>query len=191
MVTQLVVQVFQRVGILLSVGGSDCIFPVAGTGGNDKCTGRNQVRLEATVLSLDADTHIAPTRERRHFVVGITHTGKRCIRDRCYNLLLDLVTVLVGLGNSVGLVGVRLGNDPTARLDGTDRDHVLGRAGRGDGVRAGVKSVVGAGTGVAGREYIDHLLVTGLLRQRIARGGIVAGGRPSIVVFLFILPTVV
>ena len=191
MVAQLVVQVFQRVGILLSVGGSDCIFPVAGTGGNDKCTGRNQVRLEATVLPLNTDTHITPARECRHLVVGITHAGKRRVGSRGNDLLLDLVTVLVGLRDCIGLVGVRLGSDLTTRLDGADRDHVLGRAGRGDRVRAGVESVVGSGAGVAGWEHINRLLVTGPIRQGIARGGIVAGGRPCIVVFLFILPTVV
>ena len=191
LVAQLVILFLQRVGVCLRVGGGDRVFPVAGTGGDDERAGRDQVRLEAAVLPLDADAHVAPARERRHLVVGITHAGERRVGGRGDDLLLNLVAFVVGLGDGVGLVGVRLGDDLAARLDRADGDHVLRRAGRGDGVWAGIESVVSARAGVAGRENINHLLVAGSIRQRVARGGVVARGRPRVIAFVLVLPTVI
>ena len=191
LVTQLVILFLQRVGVCLHVGGGDRVFPIGRTGGDDERAGRDQVRLEATIFSLDTDTHITPARERRHLVVGITHAGERRVGGRGNDLLLDLVAFVVGLGDSVSDAGVRLGGDLAERLDCADGDHVLGRAGRGDGVRAGVEAVVGARTGVAGREHINHLLIAGLLRQSVSGGGVIAGRRPRVVAFILILPTVI
>ena len=144
LIAEFVILFFQRVSIRLRVGGGDRIFPVGGTGGNNERAGRDQIRLEPAERPLDADAHIATARERRHLVVGIRHAGERRIGGCGHFLLLDLVAVLVGLGDNVGDAGVRLGADLAERLDRADGDHVLGRPWRGDGVRAGVETVVGS-----------------------------------------------
>ena len=142
LVAEFVILFFQRVGVRLRVGGGDRVFPVGGTGGNNERAGRDQIRLEPTERPLDADAHIAAARERRHLVVRIRHAGERRVGGCGHFLLLDLVAVLVGLSDSVGDAGVRLGADLAERLDRADGDHILGRAWRSDGVRAGVEAVV-------------------------------------------------
>ena len=191
LVAKIVVQFFQRISIGLCVGGGNVIFPVTGPGRNQKRTGRNQIWFEPSVGTLNPDAHVAPAREGGHLVIRIGHAGKRGVGCGGDHLFFNLFAVLVDLRDGVRHAGDRLALNIAAGLNGAHCDDVLGRARRGDGAGTGVEAVVGSGSGVAGRKHVNHLLVAGAIRQRIARGRVVAGGRPRVVVLILVLPTVV
>ena len=151
------------------------LVPCRGTRGDDKCSRRNHVRLEATEITFRPDAYISASRERGNLIARTRHVFPR--RGLCWLVSTDCFSHYI--------------RDVAREFDGANCDHIFRRAGRGQTSRIAAQTRIASAAVVACGENIKHRLRSSPARQRITHRRIVARRCEAVCAAAHVCPTVV